>query len=233
MIRTQAEAEDYIYHSYMKVLSYLEQDQVYAMPDREKRSPDLLKAEFEKIGKIDPALNILVTGSKGKGSVAGMMADLFREAGFCVGLFTSPHVVDYRERIKVNGNMIPEEDFVRTCEKIRPAVDAVQASLSDGKSYISPIGISALLAFTYFHEQNTEINIFECGKGALHDDVTRISHSYSVLTTIFPEHLRELGPTLSHIITEKAGVVSLDSKVLYVGNMQSEILKKLKVSYMI
>ena len=82
MIRTQAEAEDYIYHSYMKVLSYLEQDQVYAMPDREKRSPDLLKAEFEKIGNNDPALNILVTGSKGKGSVAGMMADLFREAGF-------------------------------------------------------------------------------------------------------------------------------------------------------
>ncbi len=225
MIRNSADVETYIYHSYMEAKDYLEGPEGYDLPDIQKRSPDLLTPLFLDTLKGYHPLNIVVTGSKGKGSVSYMLASIFTELGFRVGLFTSPHILNYRERIRVGTEPISVDDFCRICEEIRPMIDQVEDRIQKGREYISPIGISAFLALTYFREKNTRINIFECGKGAATDDVNRIPHEYAVINMIFREHLRELGPTFEDIAQNKAAAITKDCKAVYTADQDPGALR--------
>ena len=225
MIRNSADVETYIYHSYMEAKDYLEGPEGYDLPDIQKRSPDLLTPLFLDALKDYHPLNIVVTGSKGKGSVSYMLASIFSQLGFTVGLFTSPHILNYRERIRIGKDPISVDDFCRICEEIRPKIHQVEEKIQKGREYISPIGISAYLALTYFREKNTRINIFECGKGAATDDVNRIPHEYAVINMIFREHLRELGPAFSDIASNKAAVITKDCKAVYTAVQDPEALR--------
>ena len=111
------------------------------------------------------------------------------QTNLSVGLMTSPHITDFRERFRVNDTMISETDFCRLMAEIQPEILDIASDLPDSVC-ISPMGIQADLALTYFSEKHTDFNIFECGKGAKYDDVNNIRHDYAVINRIFLAYKR-------------------------------------------
>lgn len=191
----------------------------------EERHPEYTRQLLERLGNPDAAVrNILVTGSKGKGSTAYFAAQLIRRPGQTVGLFTSPHLLDSFERIRVNGQMIDEDVFVRAFDALEPHLGNVLSDLPDGH-YIGPVGIFAVLAALYFRSRGVDWAIYETGRGALFDDVGQIQHGASAITRVLPEHLNELGPTVEKIAWHKAGVISRDTRVVVLG-MSDPVLEE-------
>ncbi|MDQ0189224.1 bifunctional folylpolyglutamate synthase/dihydrofolate synthase [Alicyclobacillus cycloheptanicus] len=179
-------------------------------PDREVRHPEWTRRLLDEFGKPDDgALNVMVTGSKGKGSHATLLAGILQKLGFRVGLFTGPHLVDFMERFRVNGQPISEADFVRYMQAVAAAADALDVPAAQ---YIGPVGLLSVVAALWFRDEQTDVNVFECGRGALHDDVNQIVHQGAVVAPVFLEHVRELGPTLGDVAREKAGVVTTETR---------------------
>ncbi|MDP5077286.1 MAG: bifunctional folylpolyglutamate synthase/dihydrofolate synthase [Nonlabens sp.] len=164
------------------------------------------KANLDNTLKLDAHLKhphhhfktIHVAGTNGKGSTCHMLASILQEAGFKVGLYTSPHLKDFRERIKINGVMVPEE-FV---------VDFV----SENKSFFEKEALSFFemtvgMAFSYFKQEQVDIAIIETGLGGRLDSTNIITPLVSVITTIDKDHMAFLGNTLGKIAMEKAGIM--------------------------
>ena len=141
---------------------------------------------------------IHVAGTNGKGSTSHMLASIFQEAGYKTGLYTSPHLKDYRERIKIDGEEIPE-DFV--CEFI-----AKHQSFFDEHS-LSFFEMTVGLAFDYFEKEKVDIAIIEVGLGGRLDSTNIITPLLSVITNIGLDHTQFLGTTLQEIAVEKAGII--------------------------
>ena len=217
-ITTQKEAEDFVYASYLRAATH----QDYAAQDAGKRHPELTRSLLRQ-KSIAPC--VVVTGSKGKGSVANMISRIL-QTNLSVGLMTSPHITDFRERFRVNDTMISETDFCRLMAEIQPEILDIASDLPDSVC-ISPMGIQADLALTYFSEKHTDFNIFECGKGAKYDDVNNIRHDYAVINRIFLEHTRELGDTLTAIAEDKSHVITGEQKCVYFAEQDPEVLKVL------
>lgn len=202
------EAENYIYQSYLQAERY----RTYEAKDAEKRSPALSRPVVQALCQT-PA--VVVTGSKGKGSVANMVSQILRTR-FTVGLLTSPHLIDFCERVRVNGEPISDADFISHISRIRPAFEAVERTLLPGQC-ISPMGIQAALALSYFNARHTQFNVFECGKGARFDDVNNVTHDFAIINSIFLEHTRELGQTVEEIAADKAHVITPGLRCVYVA----------------
>lgn len=217
-ITTQKEAEDFVYASYLRAAAH----QDYAAKDAGKRHPELTRSLLRQ-KSIAPC--VVVTGSKGKGSVANMISRIL-QTNLCVGLMTSPHITDFRERFRVNDTMIREADFCRLMAQIRPEILDIASDLPESVC-ISPMGIQADLALTYFSEKHTAFNVFECGKGAKYDDVNNIRHDYAVINRIFLEHTRELGDTLAAIAEDKSHVITGEQKCVYFAEQEPEVLEVL------
>ncbi len=217
-ITTLKEAEDFVYASYLQAATHLD----YAAKDAGKRHPELTRSLLRQ-KSITPC--VVVTGSKGKGSVANMISRIL-QTNLCVGLMTSPHITDFRERFRINGTMISEADFCRLMAEIRPEILDIASDLPDSVC-ISPMGIQADLALTYFSEKHTDFNVFECGKGAKYDDVNNILHDYAVINRIFLEHTRELGDTLTAIAEDKSHVLTGEQKCVYFAEQEHEVLEVL------
>ena len=215
---SQKEAEDFVYASYLRAATH----QDYAAKDAGKRHPELTKSLLRQ-KSITPC--VVVTGSKGKGSVANMISRIL-QTNLCVGLMTSPHITDFRERFRVNDTMISEADFCRLMAQIRPEILDIASDLPESVC-ISPMGIQADLALTYFSEEHTDFNVFECGKGAKYDDVNNIRHDYAVINRIFLEHTRELGDTLTAIAEDKSHVITGEQKCVYFAEQEHEVLEVL------
>lgn len=209
------DAEDFVYQSYLHAAAHQE----YAAKDAKKRHSELTRALLRKKSHTPCAV---ITGSKGKGSVANMISCILR-ATYNVGLMTSPHITDFRERFQINGEMISEEDFCRLMSEIQPEIVDIAEGLPNDMC-ISPIGIQADLALTWFGEKHTDFNVFECGKGAKYDDVNNIRHDYAVVNRIFPEHTRELGDTLAAIAQDKGHVITGEQKCVYIAEQDPEVL---------
>lgn len=215
---SQKEAEDFVYASYLRAATH----QDYAAKDAGKRHPELTRSLLRQ-KSITPC--VVVTGSKGKGSVANMISRIL-QTNLCVGLMTSPHITDFRERFRVNDTMISEADFCRLMAQIRPEILDIASDLPESVC-ISPMGIQADLALTYFSEKHTDFNVFECGKGAKYDDVNNIRHDYAVINRIFLEHTRELGDTLTAIAEDKSHVITGEQKCVYFAEQEHEVLEVL------
>ena len=215
---TQKEAEDFVYASYLRAAAH----QDYAAKDAGKRHPELTRSLLRQ-KSITPC--VVVTGSKGKGSVANMISRIL-QTNLCVGLMTSPHITDFRERFRVNDTMISEADFCRLMAQIQPEILDIASDLPESVC-ISPMGIQADLALTYFSEKHTAFNVFECGKGAKYDDVNNIRHDYAVINRIFLEHTRELGDTLAAIAEDKSHVITGEQKCVYFAEQEPEVLEVL------
>ena len=211
---TEKEAEDYIYKSYLKAEKYLN----FSDKDACKRHPEFTKYILRKLSQV-PA--ITVTGSKGKGSVARMIAEIL-QTELNVGLMTSPHISDFCERFRFNGQKISKEDFISCVEQVKPFFDDIEKTLS-ASEYISPIGIQAAVALTYFNAKHSQFNVIEHGKGARYDDVTNIKHQFTVINTIFEEHTRELGKTLAEIAADKVCGITDDVETAFMAEQQAEV----------
>ena len=215
---SQKEAEDFVYASYLRAATH----QDYVAQDAGKRHPELTRPLLRQ-KSFAPC--VVVTGSKGKGSVANMISRIL-QTNYTVGLMTSPHITDFRERFRVNDTMISETDFCRLMAQIRPEILDIASDLPESVC-ISPMGIQADLALTYFSEKHTDFIVFECGKGAKYDDVNNIRHDYAVINRIFLEHTRELGDTLTAIAEDKSHVITGEQRCVYFAEQEPEVLKVL------
>lgn len=148
----------------------------------------------------------VVTGSKGKGSTTVITAKLLQHLGHKVGTITSPHLVDWRERIRINGKAIPQADLFRILSHLAPEIDTIEASLS-GQQYFSPQGIFLAIALQWFDEQGVEAAVLEVGRGGRYDDIAVVPNKLSLFTPILLEHPDYLGRTVERIAWHKAGII--------------------------
>ncbi len=148
---------------------------------------------------------IHVAGTNGKGSTSHLLASVLQEAGYTVGLYTSPHLKDFRERIKINGKEISEE---YVCEFVAKNKSFFEANA------LSFFEMTVGLAFEYFAKEKTDINIIEVGMGGRLDSTNIITPLVSVITNIGLDHTQFLGTTLKSIATEKAGIIKENTPVV-------------------
>jgi dihydrofolate synthase/folylpolyglutamate synthase len=143
--------------------------------------------------------SIHVAGTKGKGSVCIFCASALQEAGYKVGLYTSPHLDDYAERIQINGEFLPHGDLVKMVKEIKPNVAAIPE--------LTTFEITTALAFMYFAKQKVDVAVIEVGLGGRLDATNVIIPKVSVITAISYDHTLLLGNTLTQIAREKAGII--------------------------
>ncbi|MDP4865139.1 MAG: bifunctional folylpolyglutamate synthase/dihydrofolate synthase [Crocinitomicaceae bacterium] len=148
---------------------------------------------------------IHVAGTNGKGSTSSMLASILTEAGEKVGLFTSPHIIDFRERIRVNGEMVSEQFVINFSNDIR------SKNISFSPSFFE---ISFLMALNYFSESKCTVCVIETGLGGRLDATNVITPLLSIITNIGIEHTQFLGDTIEEIATEKAGIIKNDIPVI-------------------
>lgn len=157
---------------------------------------------------------IHVAGTNGKGSTTHLLSSFYQEMGCKVGLYTSPHLVDFRERIKVNGEMITKEAVVAFFEKFNEKFQQIEPSFFE---------MTTALAFYYFAEQQVDIAIIEVGLGGRLDATNVILPELCIVTNISLDHTQLLGDTLEKIAFEKAGIMKPNVPVV-VGKRQPETL---------
>jgi dihydrofolate synthase / folylpolyglutamate synthase len=180
----------------------------------QERGPDDLVRDAGPTRRLLQELNLpanpreyaVVTGSKGKGSTTIITAKLLQHLGHTVGTITSPHLVTWRERIRVNGRAIPEPDFLRILSEFVPQIDQIEETLSDTQ-YFSPQGIFLAVALRWFDEQDVQAAVLEVGRGGRFDDIAVVPNKLSLFTPITLEHVHQLGPTLERIAWHKAGII--------------------------
>ena len=141
---------------------------------------------------------IHVAGTNGKGSVSHMLASILQEAGYKTGLYTSPHLKDFRERIKVNGEMISEQYVIDFVEKNQALFAEIHPSFFE---------MTVAMAFKYFADRQVDIAVIEVGLGGRLDSTNIITPLVSVITNISFDHMALLGDTLEKIAGEKAGII--------------------------
>lgn len=141
---------------------------------------------------------IHIAGTNGKGSTSHMLAAVLQTAGYKTGLYTSPHLKDFRERIKVNGEMCEEAFVIDFTERIQPMIQKIQPSFFE---------ITVAMAFEYFALQKVDIAIIEVGLGGRLDSTNIISPELSIITNIGWDHMNLLGNSLEEIAFEKAGII--------------------------
>jgi dihydrofolate synthase / folylpolyglutamate synthase len=157
---------------------------------------------------------IHIAGTNGKGSVSHMLASILQTAGYKTGLYTSPHLKDFRERIKINGEMVSEEFVIDFTEKMKPLIEEINPSFFE---------ITVAMAFDYFAEQKVEVAVIETGLGGRLDSTNIITPELSIITNIGWDHMNLLGDTLEKIAFEKAGIIKKEIPVV-IGEVLTETL---------
>jgi len=154
----------------------------------------------------------LVAGTKGKGSTAALIERVLREAGLCTGLYTQPDLHTFRERQRVNGQLISEEEVGELIPEIRVAVEKMQSQQTFGTIITYHVGTA--LAFLYFSRRHVQHAVVEVGLGGRLDATNILQPLVSVITSISYDHMNVLGDTLAKIATEKAGIVKQNGIVV-------------------
>ncbi len=185
------------------------------------RIQELLK----RLGNPENRLQVIhVGGTNGKGSTSMMTAEILREAGYKVGVFTSPHLHDYRERIVINGRMISKEKLVEILDKIRPVLDQLVAG---GIEHPTEFEVSTAIAFAYFDAEKVDYALIEVGLGGEIDSTNVVSPLISVITNVGMDHMDYLGNTVEEIAKIKAGIIKSGSVAVTAAD-RPEVLKILE-----
>jgi dihydrofolate synthase/folylpolyglutamate synthase len=202
--------------NYQETIAYL-----YArLPMFSRQGAAAYRADLHNIRLLCAALDhpekklrtIHVAGTNGKGSVSHMLASVLQSSGFKTGLYTSPHLQDFRERIKINGAWVSQEFVTRFTEKCFPLVDQIQPSFFE---------LTVAMAFEWFAENRVDIAVIETGLGGRLDSTNIILPELSVITNIGWDHMQILGDTLPLIAAEKAGIIKPGVPVV-IGETQAE-----------
>lgn len=157
--------------------------------------------------------SIHVAGTNGKGSTSHMLAAILQQAGYKTGLYTSPHLLDFRERIRINGEMIPDEAVVAFVKQNRTLIESVQPSFFE---------VTAVMAFDHFACEQVDIAVVETGLGGRLDSTNVITPILSIITNIGYDHMYLLGDTRPDIAAEKAGIIKPGVPVV-IGERQPEV----------
>ena len=191
--------------AYNKALDYLYSFVDYSL----KHSSELARADFnldrmfalmEELGNPQTKYPIIhVAGTKGKGSVCALCASALRAGGYKVGLYTSPHLLDFTERIQINGEPISHEQMIELVEEIKPAVAKIPK--------LTTFEITTALGLLAFAKQNVHAAVIEVGLGGRLDATNIVTPKVSVITSLSYDHMAILGDTLAKIATEKAGII--------------------------
>ena len=206
--------------TYPETLEYL----YTQMPEYQRIGHLAYKPGLENSLRLDAVFNhphqqyktIHVGGTNGKGSTSHLLAAILQQSGYKVGLYTSPHLVDFRERIRVNGEMVPEKYVIDFVEKYREQVEPVMPSFFE---------LTMEMAFLYFAEQEVDVAIIEVGLGGRLDSTNIISPVLCIITNIGFDHMQYLGSTLPEIAAEKAGIIKPHTPVV-IGESDDEEVKK-------
>ncbi len=157
--------------------------------------------------------SVHVAGTNGKGSSSHMLAAVLQTAGYKTGLYTSPHLKEFTERIRINGREVSKDFVVDFVERIRPAIERIQPSFFE---------ITVAMAFDYFAKQKVDIAIIEVGLGGRLDSTNVITPLVSLITNISWDHKELLGDTLPKIASEKAGIIKPQVPVI-ISELQAEL----------
>lgn len=191
--------------AYNQALDYLYSFVDYSL----KKSSELAKAHFE-LGRMRALMELLgnpqdsypiihVAGTKGKGSTCAFAASALHAAGYRTGLYTSPHLQDYVERIQINGLAVSHDQLIDLVEQIKPAVAKIPK--------LTTFEITTALGFLYFAQQNVDAAVIEVGLGGRLDATNVVTPRVSVITSLSYDHMAVLGNTLALIAGEKAGII--------------------------
>lgn len=202
--------------TYSQTLEYL----FARLPMYQRIGPAAYKANLDNTHKITELLGkpqlklkcIHVAGTNGKGSSSHMLAAILQKCGYKTGLYTSPHLIDFRERIKINGKMIPKNKITEFVEKYRESFETIEPSFFEWT-----VG----LAFDYFANEEVDVAVIEVGLGGRLDSTNIITPKASLITNISFDHMNLLGDTLEKIGREKAGIIKPRVPVV-VSQYQSE-----------
>ena len=201
--------------NYTETLDYL----FSSMPSFQQVGGDAYKPGLERIAEFcrsigNPQRNyfvIHIAGTNGKGSTSNMLAAVLQQAGYQTGLFTSPHLTDFRERIRVNGEMIPKQKVVNFVDRYRSEMERLQLSFFE---------MTTAMAFDYFAQSDVEVAVIETGLGGRLDATNIVQPILSVITNIGLEHTEYLGNSLPKIAREKGGIIKKCTPVV-VGEKNS------------
>jgi len=183
---------------------------MYSLTNYEVKSTFAYAPQFFDLGRVEHLLASLgnphhrfrtvhVAGTKGKGSTCAMLASILQAAGYRTGLYTSPHLHSFRERIQVNSALIPADEFAVLTETIQP--------LAAQDKELTTFEVATALAFQYFAQAGVDVAVVEVGLGGRLDATNVVSPLVSVITTIGHDHMHILGHTLAEIAAEKAGII--------------------------
>jgi len=211
-----ASINKYKMRSYQQTLDYL----FSQLPMYQREGKSAYKANLDNTIAFDNYFEsphkqyktIHIAGTNGKGSVSHMIASIFQEAGYKTGLYTSPHLRDFRERIKVNGMMIPEKNVIDFVENHQPIIDNLKPSFFE---------MTVAMAFEYFADCKVDIAIIETGMGGRLDSTNIITPELSVITNIGLDHTQFLGDTITLVAGEKAGIIKPNVPVV-IGEWHKE-----------
>jgi len=195
------ETLDYIYRFIDNSLTH------QADPSLENADLSRMVALMDKLGNPQNSFpSIHVAGSKGKGSVSAFCASALEFQGYKVGLYTSPHLQDFEERIQINQHNIPRVDFIRIVDDLKPIIESIPG--------LNTFEIATALAFKYFREKLVDIAVIEVGLGGRLDATNVITPLVSVITALFLEHTKILGDTLMKIAFEKGGIIKNETPIV-------------------
>lgn len=204
--------------TYQQVLDFL----YGQLPMFQRTGPAAYKDNLDNTIRLDTMFGyphhsfktIHIAGTNGKGSVSHMLASVLQEAGYKTGLYTSPHLKDFRERIKVDGEMIPEEAVIQFTELYleKNEIEKLEPSFFE---------LTVSMAFDYFRSVQVDVAVVEVGLGGRLDSTNIITPEVSVITNISFDHMALLGDTLPKIAAEKAGIIKTDVPVV-VGETNPE-----------
>lgn len=192
---------------------------------------EVIRIAYETMGKpAESYPTIHIAGTNGKGSVATKLSEIFRFSGYRVGLYTSPHINSYRERIQVDGQWISKSSVVEILEQIF-------TRLNQKAIFLSFFEYTTILSFLYFQRKRVDIAIIETGLGGRLDATNLITPILSVITTISVDHADYLGSTLDDIAREKAGIIKwsvpvvIGAKACYDSIQKQALDKKCEITY--
>jgi len=197
-------------------------DYIYSFIDyeREPRPRDAVYYDLRRMDELlvrlgNPHLKtrtVHIAGSKGKGSVATMIASALTASGYSTGLFTSPHLHAFNERIRICNKLISNKELVALVRKLRPEVEAVNEKATYGQ--LTTFELITALGFDYFKQNGVDFQVIEVGLGGRLDATNVVQPEVCIITSISLDHTEVLGNTLAEIATEKAGIIKLNSTVV-------------------
>lgn len=217
------------FSTYKAALAYLEDrtdlERVRPTPEvKDRYKLDRFRALLRALDDPQSDLRCVhVAGSKGKGSTVAMTASCLQACGYVVGSYTSPHLVDVRERVTINGAMVPQGEFTRLMGQCATAAK----SIIDRHGEPTFFELMTALAFLYFAEKAVDIAVVECGLGGRLDCTNVVNPDVSIITAISLDHTQILGSTLDAIAREKAGIMRKDVPVLTLPQ-DAEVMAALK-----